>query len=100
MDLECNCITHFSFWKQAAVTLGRRQKMNEPQVTVISHAAFSNTDTTLHTTLTGQPTAQLVHARTKYAKFLLAPTPDILWLQQDGIIYTCSKFLLNSNLKK
>ena len=93
-------MSHFSFWKQATGTLGRRQKMNESQVTDISHTAFCNTGTSLHTTLTRQPTAELVHTRTEDAQFSLAHIPGILWLQQDGIIYTCSKFLLNSNFKK
>lgn len=92
-------MSHF-FWKQAAGTLGRRQKMNEPKVTDISYAAFCNTGTSLCTMLAGQPTEELVRARTKDAQFSLAPLPGILWLQQDGIMYTCSKFLLNSNFKK
>lgn len=92
-------MSHFSFWKQATGTVGRRQKMKEPQVT-ISHAAFCNTGTSLGTTLTGQPTAELGHARTENAKVSLLPIPDILWLQQDDIICTCSKFLLNSHIKK
>lgn len=93
-------MSHFYFWKQATGTLGRRQKTNEPQVTDISHTAFCNTVTSSRTALTGQPTAELVHTRTEDAQFSLAPIPGILWLQQDGIIYACSKFLLNSDFKK
>lgn len=93
-------MSHFAFWKQATRTLGRGQEKNEPQVRDIIHAAFCNTGTSLHTMLTGQPTAELVHTRTEDAQFSQAPIPGILCLQQDGIICTCSKFLLNSYFKK
>lgn len=73
--------------------------MNEPQVTNISHAAFCNTGNSLYTTLTGKPTAELVHTRPEDAQFSLAPIQGILWLQPGGIIYTRSKSLLDSNFK-
>lgn len=93
-------MSHFYSWKPATGTLGKRPKMNEPQVTDISHAAFCNTGDSLRTPLTEQHTAELVHTRTEDAQFSLTPIPGILWLQQDGIRYACSKFLLNTNFKK
>lgn len=62
-----------SCWKQAAGTLGRRQKMNKPQLTDINHTAFCNAGTSVCTGLAGQPTTEVARARTEDAPFSLAP---------------------------
>lgn len=49
--------------------------MNELRVTDVSHAAFCSTGTSLHTILTGHPTAELAHTTRESAKFSPTPTP-------------------------